>query len=119
MPRLEADAVWVARGVGKRETETRGVPTQPTILGRARECAVEVQIRRRCEIDRAARVVFAATRCGDEAQDFVDGFARGKLAANHARLSRDAAITGEEQQRVTISRRGNTQPTPRGGGGGG
>lgn len=97
MPRLVADAMAIAPWVGQSETKTPGMPGEPLEFPGARKTRVKLGVAGRADVERAAGVMFAATRRGDEPQDVADAFACGQLFADYSGLPCDAAETGDGQ----------------------
>lgn len=117
MPGFIGDAVGIAGRIGEAEAVGGSVRGEPAEGGGAREIFVERRIFGRAEVERTARVVFAAAGRGDDAQDGIERFAGGEFGANERGLARDAAKTGERKQRKVFARGGGAQAVPGGGGG--
>ena len=112
MPRLVTYAVPIVLGIRKVKSEAARVGFQPTKFPRSPKPGFEVEVRGRSQIQCASGVVFAATRCGDQAQDGVDRFARGEFGADNFGLARNAPKTGEREQGDAIVSCGGAHAFP-------
>lgn len=77
---------------------------------------VQSDVFRRPDIEGAAGVMLAVTRCGHETKDVRDALAGGKFLADDDGLPAHAAKTRKREQDDTVLRRGFPHVPPRGGG---
>jgi len=115
MPRLVGDALAVFRRVRKMKAERFRIPAQPAKLPGAGKRNLQAEMIRRTQVERASRVVFAATRNSAYPQDVRDPLAARQLAADDGGLSRHAAEGGKREKDDAIGGGGSLHfpPGPR------
>ncbi len=112
MPGLVANAVSVFFRVGKMEAKFRRVLFQPAMFDRSRKTLREFQMIRRPNVERTSGVMFAATRRCDRLENFTDGNPSYEFLSDNFCLPRNAAESGDWNQRDVIVRRSSLHSGP-------